>query len=456
MTRHPRVGLAFLCGLVAAIVRAEEPTTSLEELHGRAATNWPAPLFWSPGSTRSSTADLLEKSVISAVTAPLPFIGITPCRLVDTRVASFPPGFGPPSLVGGAARTFTLPGQCGLPIEAAAYSLNFTVLPPANPPFSYLSAYPTGGSPPAVSTLNWGTGGASAVYFNAAIVPAGSGGGIDVFASSGTNLIIDVNGYYTNNLTSEGGVFTFTSDNAGQGGVLLVTNAETAAGTGAIQGVSGCSGCGIGYSLQYGVLGASLASVSSGGGIETVGFLGTNSYGVFSYGDYGGTGAKYFVEPHPQDASKIIRYVALEGPEAGTYFRGTSETHGGTAVIDVPETFRLVTEQVGLTVQLTPIGELAILAVVSKGLDRIVVQSSKDIRFDYQVNGVRHGYAGFDPVSTSLVFAPAAADEKMPAYLTEAEKRALIANGTYNADGSVNLATAKVQGWDRAWPAPPR
>jgi hypothetical protein len=384
---------------------------------------------------------------------PAAFIGITPCRLVDTRVASFPPGFGPPSLVGGAARTFTLPGQCGLPIEAAAYSLNFTVLPPANPPFSHLSAYPTSGSPPAVSTLNWGTGGASAVCFNAAIVPAGTGGGIDVFVSSGTNLIIDVNGYYANNLTSENGGFSFTSD-VNPGPVLTVENADTAAGSGAIQGVSGCSGCGIGVGLSYGVLGGNL------NGITSFAFLaatdGINNYGVYSLGDYGGNGAKYFVEPHPQDASKIIRYVALEGPEAGTYFRGTSETHGGTAVIDVPETFRLVTEQVGLTVQLTPIGELAMLAVVSEDLNRIVVQSSKDVRFHYQVNGVRHGYAGFDPVSTSSVFAPAGADEKMPTYLTEAEKRALIANGTHNADGSVNLATAKVQGWDRAWPAPPR
>jgi hypothetical protein len=95
------------------------------------------------------------------------------------------------------------------------------------------------------------------------------------------------------------------------------------------------------------------------------------------------------------------------------------------------------------------------IAVVSKDLNRIVVRSSEDVHFDYQVNGVRHGYAGFDPVSTSSEFAPSGAGEKMPPYLTDAEKRALVSNGTYNADGSVNLETAKAQGWDKRWLAPP-
>jgi len=30
------------------------------------------------------------------------------------------------------------------------------------------------------------------------------------------------------------------------------------------------------------------------------------------------TGTKNFIEPHPTDASKKIRYVSLEGPEAGS------------------------------------------------------------------------------------------------------------------------------------------
>jgi hypothetical protein len=177
--------------------------------------------------------------------------------VADTRVSSFPPGFGPPSLVGGAARTFDLPGQCGLPTEALAYSLNLTVVPPAHPPFSFLSIYPTGGSRPAVSTLNWGAPGTSSVYFNAAIVPGGTGGAVDVFVNSGTDLIIDVNGYYANDLSSQNGGFSFLSD-VKLGPVLNAQNADTATNTGAVLAVSG-GFAGVGTSFIYAVLGLNLS-----------------------------------------------------------------------------------------------------------------------------------------------------------------------------------------------------
>ena len=48
-------------------------------------------------------------------------------------------------------------------------------------------------SQPLVSTLNAPTG---TVTANAAIVPAGTGGDIDVFPSNDTDLVIDVNGYF--------------------------------------------------------------------------------------------------------------------------------------------------------------------------------------------------------------------------------------------------------------------
>jgi hypothetical protein len=45
-----------------------------------------------------------------------------------------------------------------------------------------------------VSTLNDLTG---TIVANAAIVPAGTSGSIDVYASNNTDVIIDINGYYT-------------------------------------------------------------------------------------------------------------------------------------------------------------------------------------------------------------------------------------------------------------------
>src|SRR4029077_12231115 len=105
--------------------------------------------------------------------------------------------------------------------------------------------------------------------------------------------------------------------------------------------------------------------MNGSGDVVHLGILGFSSYGVFSTGDYGGTGAKYFVEPHATDPSKVVRFVALEGNESGTYFRGTASTVEGEAVIDVPEDFRMVTDSEGLTVQLTPVGRSASLFVVS-------------------------------------------------------------------------------------------
>jgi len=66
------------------------------------------------------------------------FISMPPCRVVDTRDATKPSGFGPPSLGGGTTRSFAIPsGSCGIPATAQAYSLNVTVVP--EEPLSYLT-----------------------------------------------------------------------------------------------------------------------------------------------------------------------------------------------------------------------------------------------------------------------------------------------------------------------------
>jgi hypothetical protein len=134
------------------------------------------------------------------VTSPVPLIGITPCRIVDTRDAGRPPGYGPPALQpGNPARSFVLANQCGIPSSAQAVSLNVTVVSPQGP--GYILLYPQGGAQPVVSTLNYLQGQTVA---NAAIVPLGSGGITVAAAVSGTQLIIDTNGYYG---PSSGGYF---------------------------------------------------------------------------------------------------------------------------------------------------------------------------------------------------------------------------------------------------------
>ena len=115
---------------------------------------------------------------------------MTPCRLVDTRLAAG--SLGGPSLAGNAARTFPiLSGPCNLPATAQAYSMNFTAVP--KEPLGFLTTWPAGQTQPLVSTLNANTG---AVTANSAIVPAGTNGDISVFVTNNADLVIDVNGYF--------------------------------------------------------------------------------------------------------------------------------------------------------------------------------------------------------------------------------------------------------------------
>jgi hypothetical protein len=572
------------------------PVTLSAQL-GTTVPNWPAPTG-SSGAHRGMTTQ-------SDATNPVAFIGVTPCRVADTRGANGT--FGGPILTAGVPRSFPIPtGPCaGIPPNAQAYSLNLTVTGTLGTGF--IKIYPQGGAAPVVSTVNYDTGQTIA---NAAIVPAGTAGGITVVAGvHGTQLILDINGYYGDTPNSAANPFKLFSN--GNGYAMSLQNASTtcsgacglyanvasgdavygvananfavgvqgnstaqgygvvgvsAAGVG-VQGTSNASGldaAGVwgtstdaigtyGFSTNsngvwaqsgtldalaafggrnggylegagigafgvssattgdhWGVLGQSKSTTGAPAGVrgmdssaytpsvvccptgvtgdskDSFGVLGRSRYtgvvgylfdntdtplvfgalgttfgtaadlttgpwGVFSFGNLGASGSKHFVEPHPTDPTRVILYASLEGPEVGTYLRGTARAENGRAVIALPEHFRTVTDEEGMTVQLTPIGGFASMYVESEDLDQIVVRSSKDVTFHYLVQGVRRAFKDFHPVQEGQEFMPRSPDDRMPAYLTEEAKRRLIANGTYNADGTVNLATAERAGWAAVW-----
>jgi hypothetical protein len=165
------------------------------------------------------------------------------------------------------------------------------------------------------------------------------------------------------------------------------------------------------------------------------------------------TGMKSFLEPHPTDATKQIRFVCLEGPESGTYFRGSGHAVGGFAKIEVPESFRDVTDEKGLTVVATAVGGPGSIWVVRKNLDEIVLQANTDVDFDYIVNGFRKAYKDFQPIEEDEGFVPLGPnDSRFALYAPELQRR-LVATGIYHADGTVNLETAHRLGWDkqRSW-----
>src|SRR5262249_34079038 len=125
----------------------------------------------------------------------LRFVPVAPCRIADTRNPNGP--FGGPFLSGGTSRGFTIPdSNCGIPTTAQAYSVNVTVVPHRT--VGFLTAYPCGHDLPLASTLNSIDGRARAV---AGIVPAGTGGAICVYSTNDTELVLDINGYFTSATT---------------------------------------------------------------------------------------------------------------------------------------------------------------------------------------------------------------------------------------------------------------
>ena len=157
---------------------------------------WTAPPYWSSSpaaAEQSGRAALAEgRQALATPPSPLPFVAVTPCRLVDTRglPAALPGGGFLPSAT---VRNYTLTGACGIPADAQAISLNATVTNTTGPGFLVL--WPKGGATPPVSTLNFLAGQTVA---NAAVVPMSADGGISVaFGVSGGDVVLDTNGYYS-------------------------------------------------------------------------------------------------------------------------------------------------------------------------------------------------------------------------------------------------------------------
>ena len=126
------------------------------------------------------------------VPSGLAFFTLDPCRVFDTRNPDGP--LGGPALSSGVLRNFTVTGQCGIPAGVQAISGNITVTQPGGQ--GHLTLFPTGGSQPVVSSMNFGAGQTRA---NNVIVSLDLNGRFTVspFLLSGTtHLILDVNGYF--------------------------------------------------------------------------------------------------------------------------------------------------------------------------------------------------------------------------------------------------------------------
>ena len=120
--------------------------------------SWTAPPYWSssPAATeQSGRAALAGRQTLSAPPSPLPFVAVTPCRLIDTRglPAALPGGGFLPSAT---VRNYTLAGACGIPADAQAISLNATVTNPTGPGFLVLWPKAARRRPSRLSTFSRG------------------------------------------------------------------------------------------------------------------------------------------------------------------------------------------------------------------------------------------------------------------------------------------------------------
>ncbi len=258
------------------------------------------------------------------------------------------------------------------------------------------------------------------------------------------------------NTFNAGPAFEVTSIGGGVGGAIYGSSSNPAlTASGSFVGLGGTV---LGSNQSpNGIAVYGWGNATTGGNIGVYGRTSSPSgTAVFSYGNFTATGTKSFVQPHPSNPSKEIRFVCLEGNESGTYFRGTAALAGGRAEIEVPEEFRLVSEQDGITVQVTPLGRALPLAVESKGLERIVVIGAEDVEFDYFVNGVRRGFADLECIGENQAFVPEERDVPYGTQYPEALRRILVENGILNADFTPNEATAARLGWTLADPSEAR
>jgi hypothetical protein len=269
-----------------------------------------------------------------SATDPLPFIGVTPCRIVDTRGNGFGGAYGPPSLSSGVQRSFALIGQCGIAAAAEAVSLNITVTNAAGPGF--IKVFPEGAPPPKVSTLNFVAGQTVA---NAAIVPLGFGGGITVQAGvSGTDLIVDTNGYFGSSMDGLG-INTFLGVHAGN--ATMTGGPNTGIGLGAFAGnTTGGADIAIGFaSLQNNISGSanvaiggqSLFDNQTGNGNTAVGNFAL-IHNVSGSGNVAvGSSACYFTTG---DNNICIGNAGAAG-QGGTIRIGTKGVHGDTFIAGI-------------------------------------------------------------------------------------------------------------------------
>jgi len=193
---------------------------------------------------------------------PAVFQSFQPCRIIDTRGPAGP--FGGPKFAASETRTYNIPvgGLCdsSIPPGATAVAINVTVT--ETEMTGYLTIFPADIAQPFVSSANWY--GPGQTVANSLIVPLSLSdpASLKIFAIQSTHVVVDVSGYFLNDLAN--GDFLSINANSGSGtAAVLGNNSGVGAGVwGAHQG----SGFGFGVNGTVEGLGVGVRGFASPGG----------------------------------------------------------------------------------------------------------------------------------------------------------------------------------------------
>jgi hypothetical protein len=186
--------------------------------------------------------------------------------------------------------------------------------------------------------------------------------------------------------------------------------------------------------------------------------------GANDYALYATTGNKAWVNPDPEDPTKSIAYVTLEGGISGTYHAGRARLENGQIVVVLPDHFRKVTspdENVMVTV--TPRGQCNGLMVTQSDNVQFTIEElssgTSSVEFDFVVMGYRLGYEDYEPIRENLDYVPfeghlnnmdanEMTSQEFYDEMGESIKDILKKNGTLDENGKINQTTFTQKGWN--------
>ncbi len=150
----------------------------------------------------ASSAAVTPHAVPHATISGSSYVPVTPFRLVDTRTgATVPATYAGKTLAAASTLNVQVTGLGTVPAGATAAVLNVAAIDPTASGF--LTVFPEGSAMPTVSNLNFTAG---EILANLVTVPLSASGGISIFNPAGsTDILVDVEGYYTS--TATGGLY---------------------------------------------------------------------------------------------------------------------------------------------------------------------------------------------------------------------------------------------------------